>query len=243
MEPIDLKKIRRNMFGIPTTKNICRSLFGEVDHEEVKRDLEREYQETLQQKSMLWNFDFDNYCPRDGTRGLKWIPEVAQVTEHTIKTGCSLVTSHRDGPFVEKRVLQQQSNVLLPTSSLTQQKHRQHQTSTKTETKQTCIKDFTTTKNKTLVSTDDEVNVIEIITESPTRNITKENVSPISFNSTVATKLDISENTRTHGKRKRILQPTIDGIYTIIFYLFLCDIFVFVKLLPPLHPQIVSKSK
>lgn len=211
MEAIDLKKLRRNIFGLPTEKNVCRSLFGEVDHEEVKRDLEREYKETLKQKSTLWNFDFHNYSPVDNSSGLKWIPEAAQVSEHAVTSGRSLVSSlHRDNLITGKRALQQKATSPLKATT-SQQQPQKHDIRNKsiTENKQTCLRDFA--KNTT-TSTDEEVNVIKIVTESPTRKITKENVSPVPVDSTVAKKIDITETSSTrNGKRKRSFQPTIDG--------------------------------
>uniref|UniRef100_A0A7M5WLJ9 Cyclin-dependent kinase inhibitor domain-containing protein n=1 Tax=Clytia hemisphaerica TaxID=252671 RepID=A0A7M5WLJ9_9CNID len=93
MEAVDLKKIRKSLFGLPTTK-VSRSLFGEVDHDEVKRDLEREYKELLDEKTKLWNFNFERYQPRVDTESkLKWIPYSSPVTEHSIKSQSSLITS------------------------------------------------------------------------------------------------------------------------------------------------------
>lgn len=195
MEAIDLKQLRRNMFGITPTKKVCRSLFGEVDHDEVKKDLEREFKENLQQKSKLWNFDFGKYCPRDDVNGLKWTSHPAPITEYTIQAGRSLVTSFKRSPTLTTKTVSTFVERSSPVSSPSSQ-----QTIT-SEKQQTSIKNFT-------VKADEETNVIEIINESPTRNITANRRDL----ETTATKLDISSSftPMTYGKRKRGSQPKID---------------------------------
>ncbi|CAL8359177.1 unnamed protein product [Lota lota] len=51
--------------------SICRSLFGPVDHEELKRDLKGHLQEMEEVASASWNFDFANHKPLKGGR-FKW---------------------------------------------------------------------------------------------------------------------------------------------------------------------------
>lgn len=117
MEAIDLKRLRKNLFGLQTSK-VSRSLFGEVNHEEIKKDLEREYNDLLQEKSKLWNFDFDKYEPKTEMattsqtttterstsptkknttsttpRDLTWIPYRSSNTFHCIEKNKSLVTA------------------------------------------------------------------------------------------------------------------------------------------------------
>lgn len=41
----------------------CRSLFGPVDHEELKKDLKGRLQEMEEAASAKWNFDFSNHTP------------------------------------------------------------------------------------------------------------------------------------------------------------------------------------
>lgn len=200
MEAINLKQLRKNLFGLPTTK-VNRSLFGEVDHEEVKKDLQREYQETLQQKSKLWNFDFDKYCPKEvikNTTGLEWIPYTSSKTEYSIKENTSLVSS-----------------------SLNDYHTKTHETRP-----QAIVKSSPITRNKSILNStnNEEENIIEIVNESPIRNI---KCSPNSFNCSPTeeskAKLDITKS--LSRKRKRgSHQPTIDGKFCILFYL--CFIFL-----------------
>lgn len=48
----------------------CRTLFGSVDHEELKRDLKGHLQEMEEAASTKWNFDFANHSPLTGR--LEW---------------------------------------------------------------------------------------------------------------------------------------------------------------------------
>lgn len=49
----------------------CRSLFGSVDHEELKRDLKGHLREMEADASAKWGFDFANHTPLSNGR-LKW---------------------------------------------------------------------------------------------------------------------------------------------------------------------------
>ncbi|XP_032378621.1 cyclin dependent kinase inhibitor 1Bb [Etheostoma spectabile] len=49
----------------------CRSLFGSVDHEELKRDLKGHLREMEEAASAKWGFDFANHTPLANGR-LKW---------------------------------------------------------------------------------------------------------------------------------------------------------------------------
>lgn len=46
----------------------CRSLFGSVDHEELKRDLNGHLREIEEAASAKWGFDFANYTPLTNSR-------------------------------------------------------------------------------------------------------------------------------------------------------------------------------
>ncbi|XP_029909597.1 cyclin dependent kinase inhibitor 1Bb [Myripristis murdjan] len=49
----------------------CRSLFGSVDHEELKRDLKGHFREMEEAASAKWGFDFANHTPLANGR-LDW---------------------------------------------------------------------------------------------------------------------------------------------------------------------------
>ncbi|XP_067876112.1 cyclin-dependent kinase inhibitor 1B-like [Heterodontus francisci] len=47
-------------------KAVCRSLFGRVDHEELRRDLKNQLREIKNSHCQRWNFDFENHSPLAG---------------------------------------------------------------------------------------------------------------------------------------------------------------------------------
>uniref|UniRef100_UPI00398F089C cyclin-dependent kinase inhibitor 1C-like n=1 Tax=Pristiophorus japonicus TaxID=55135 RepID=UPI00398F089C len=47
-------------------KTVCRSLFGTVDHEELRRDLKNQLKEIKNSQCQRWNFDFENHSPLAG---------------------------------------------------------------------------------------------------------------------------------------------------------------------------------
>ncbi|XP_038639858.1 cyclin-dependent kinase inhibitor 1B-like [Scyliorhinus canicula] len=48
------------------SKAVCRSLFGTVDHEELRRDLKDQLKEMKSSHCLRWNFDFQNHSPLAG---------------------------------------------------------------------------------------------------------------------------------------------------------------------------------
>ncbi|XP_078063200.1 cyclin-dependent kinase inhibitor 1B-like [Mustelus asterias] len=47
-------------------KAVCRSLFGTVDHDELRRDLKTQLKEIKNSHCQRWNFDFENHSPLAG---------------------------------------------------------------------------------------------------------------------------------------------------------------------------------
>ncbi|XP_067830633.1 cyclin-dependent kinase inhibitor 1-like [Heptranchias perlo] len=47
-------------------KAVCRSLFGTVDHDELRRDLKNQLKEINNSHCQRWNFDFENHSPLTG---------------------------------------------------------------------------------------------------------------------------------------------------------------------------------
>lgn len=185
MEAVNLKQLRRNLFGISSERKVKRSLFGEVDHEEVKKDLEREFKETLEEKSKLWNFDFEKYCPRGDIveNGLQWT--AYPITEQSMEERRSYVSTS--------------FNESIPTTRLV--------TTTEIITN-ISRKSISPAKNILSSATPD---VIEIINGSPIRNLTppQKQTTPIEKSSV---QFDITKTliTTRAGKRKRSSQATID---------------------------------
>ena len=208
MEAVDLKKIRKSLFGLPTTK-VSRSLFGEVNHEEVKKDLEREYKELLEEKTKLWNFDFERYQPRTDTESkLKWIPYSSPVTEHSIRSQTSLITSSTSCQTIDYTSrFQKPADATLPKKT-----SKSPCINTKSPINKT-IKDTLKQSPKqpnTIFSTNTDEESIKIVNESPIRNITSSKISEVPIEESKV-KLDITKS--LSRKRKRGSQPTIDGTY------------------------------
>ncbi|XP_060891832.1 cyclin dependent kinase inhibitor 1Bb [Labrus mixtus] len=56
----------------PPQASLCRSLFGPVDHQELKRDLKRHLREMEEGDSARWGFDFANHTPLSNTGRFEW---------------------------------------------------------------------------------------------------------------------------------------------------------------------------
>ncbi|XP_048377316.1 cyclin-dependent kinase inhibitor 1B-like [Stegostoma tigrinum] len=47
-------------------KAVCRSLFGKLDHEELRKDMKTQLKEIKNSYCQRWNFDFENHSPLAG---------------------------------------------------------------------------------------------------------------------------------------------------------------------------------
>ncbi|XP_078387779.1 cyclin-dependent kinase inhibitor 1-like [Cetorhinus maximus] len=47
-------------------KAVCKSLFGTVDHDELRRDLKKQLKDIKKSHCQRWNFDFENHNPLAG---------------------------------------------------------------------------------------------------------------------------------------------------------------------------------
>lgn len=54
------------MHSIRRKESVCRSLFGPVDHEQLRRDLKLRLGEIVEQDRRRWNFDFQTETPLSG---------------------------------------------------------------------------------------------------------------------------------------------------------------------------------
>uniref|UniRef100_A0A3Q2ZK93 Cyclin-dependent kinase inhibitor domain-containing protein n=1 Tax=Kryptolebias marmoratus TaxID=37003 RepID=A0A3Q2ZK93_KRYMA len=54
------------MMSIRRRDSVCRSLFGPMDHDQLRRDLELKLQEMSEQDSRRWNFNFQSDTPLSG---------------------------------------------------------------------------------------------------------------------------------------------------------------------------------
>ena len=202
MEAINLKKLRRSLFDIPPSEKVCRSLFGEVDHEATKKDMQREMLEDMQQRSQLWNFDFENYIPMGKENGLNWVGCPSDVAEFKIRPGISLVTSFTARDSFSKNSLTEITVASSP-----------NRDSIPLEL-QSRLEPHTPEKDKEASTDDNECNVIKIINSSPIRP------RILRSEANTAEKFRIIQS--MGGKRKRGTQQRIDGkniIYTDMYYI------------------------
>lgn len=54
------------MNPIRSRESVCRSLFGPVDHDQLRRDLKMKLKEITEQDSRRWNFNFQTETPLPG---------------------------------------------------------------------------------------------------------------------------------------------------------------------------------
>lgn len=47
-------------------ESVCRTLFGPVDHEQLRRDLQQRLRDIMEEDSRRWNFNFQAGAPLDG---------------------------------------------------------------------------------------------------------------------------------------------------------------------------------
>lgn len=62
------------MYSIRRKESVCRSLFGPVDHEQLRRDLRLRLEEIMDQDRRRWNFDFQTDTPLSGRFQWEEIP-------------------------------------------------------------------------------------------------------------------------------------------------------------------------
>ncbi|XP_019955009.2 cyclin dependent kinase inhibitor 1Ca [Paralichthys olivaceus] len=62
------------MTSIKRRESVCRSLFGPVDHEQLRRDLKHKLREMSEQDSRRWNFNFQAETPLPGRFQWEEIP-------------------------------------------------------------------------------------------------------------------------------------------------------------------------
>ncbi|XP_049456442.1 cyclin-dependent kinase inhibitor 1Ca [Epinephelus fuscoguttatus] len=60
------------MNPIRRKESVCRSLFGPVDHEQLRRDLKLKMKEITEQDSRRWNFNFQAETPLPGRFQWEW---------------------------------------------------------------------------------------------------------------------------------------------------------------------------
>ncbi|XP_028307560.1 cyclin-dependent kinase inhibitor 1B-like [Gouania willdenowi] len=62
--------VARRTFPLHRRTGVCRNLFGPVDHDELKRDMNDKMREISERDQQRWNFNFETNTPLDGD--YKW---------------------------------------------------------------------------------------------------------------------------------------------------------------------------
>lgn len=78
------------MDSIRRKESVCRSLFGPVDHEQLRRDLKLRLKEMVDQDRRRWNFDFQTETPLSGR--FQW---------EEMPTTCAAALYHDSTPLAE----------------------------------------------------------------------------------------------------------------------------------------------
>ncbi|XP_042341546.1 cyclin-dependent kinase inhibitor 1Ca [Plectropomus leopardus] len=86
------------MDPIRRKESVCRSLFGPVDHEQLRRDLKQRMQEITEQDSRRWNFNFHTDTPLPGRFQWEEIPAdcAAAVYQESAQIKDSVCPSHTE---------------------------------------------------------------------------------------------------------------------------------------------------
>ena len=209
MHPLEFKMIKKSLLNnIEPSKKVCRKLFGDVNHEELNVDLKKECNEIVKQKSIFWNFDFDKDIPNIAENSnITWSPinykELRSVGKNLITLSKSInektdsnelqnYSSSIDDTNTTGEAVLVSNNVVLNSNNkdLHYEKRRNPEK----------IKDYFPPSSQKEDTEDNSV--IKIVNESPQRPI---------LNPKEITKIKMNEQS-SHGERKkRSLQPKIDG--------------------------------
>lgn len=95
------------MHSIRRKESVCRSLFGPVDHEQLRRDLKLRLGEIMDQDRRRWNFDFQTETPLSGRFQWEEIPATyAAALYHDstpLREGCASKTEGEQDRLIERK--------------------------------------------------------------------------------------------------------------------------------------------
>ncbi|KAM9366882.1 cyclin dependent kinase inhibitor 1Ca [Symphorus nematophorus] len=80
-------------------ESVCRSLFGPVDHDQLRRDLKQRLKEINEQDSRRWNFNFETDTPLPGRFQWEEVPAdcaAALYQESAQLKNCSSITEEEE---------------------------------------------------------------------------------------------------------------------------------------------------
>lgn len=88
-------------------ESVCRSLFGPVDHEQLRRDLKLRLGEIMDQDRRRWNFDFQTETPLHGRFQWEEVPATGAVAlghdSTPLRVGCASRTEGEEDRLVERK--------------------------------------------------------------------------------------------------------------------------------------------
>ncbi|XP_034978384.1 cyclin-dependent kinase inhibitor 1 isoform X2 [Zootoca vivipara] len=61
---------KSNLLRSPCSRKLCRNLFGPVDHDQLQKDFQSLMKAQLEEARQKWNFDFESETPLEGD--YKW---------------------------------------------------------------------------------------------------------------------------------------------------------------------------
>ena len=73
--------------------DVRRNLFGTVDHEQIRDDLNREMSRILEEKKRKWNFDFENCQPLPGRYKWERVGKRLQTRKSSTESASACATS------------------------------------------------------------------------------------------------------------------------------------------------------
>ncbi|XP_003220403.1 cyclin-dependent kinase inhibitor 1 [Anolis carolinensis] len=130
------------------SRKICRNLFGAVDHEQLQKDFQTLLRAQLEEAQQKWNFDFETETPLEGN--YKWekvshlhtLPS-QDLKSHTKENTCTGEKS-MNSPVALKKPAKTDSLAQIGFEACTAGSSRT------SKRKQTSIKDFYSSKRRTI---------------------------------------------------------------------------------------------
>lgn len=103
---VSSKALRSNQLGtsqfrdITPSRNVCRNLFGPVDHEELRKDIEKHKREHAEAEKREYNFDFENEKPLEGRYLWEKLPSTCR--KSSAISNCKSESSTTEKPLVSE---------------------------------------------------------------------------------------------------------------------------------------------
>uniref|UniRef100_A0A3P8RJA6 Cyclin-dependent kinase inhibitor domain-containing protein n=1 Tax=Amphiprion percula TaxID=161767 RepID=A0A3P8RJA6_AMPPE len=98
------------LFGPILSNSVRRSLFGPVDHEQLRRDLKLKLQQIMEQDTRRWNFNFEAETPLPGRFQWDEIPVQCAAPFYAQRNDAASKPEHGDQPSEEQSARTDQEN-------------------------------------------------------------------------------------------------------------------------------------